>query len=199
MIVRAAELLTDFLRRLARRVLDGWAPPRGPSGHVDKCSRELSALYRLYGEIEDEQASEALGLVCDAAEKITRRFSEFSPPNCDLSSGTRRKRRLFAGFFYEKPAAGPDPPLQKQAADFADYYLPSLVGIVQRYVRLEHDRVSTPDSREFQARANAFFEDVAQAFNNLLESLYDADVLDASADMAVLKQVLERDGYRGTR
>lgn len=80
-----------------------------------------------------------------------------------------------------------NPEKARQIDRFARYYLPEIIKLMSGYVELEANGAS--DGILSELRQNAVT--TANAFDNLLESLYSSEVMDLSTDMEVLDSILK--------
>ena len=79
------------------------------------------------------------------------------------------------------------PDKAQQINRFARYYLPEIVKLMQTYVELEENGAS--DQILTELRNNSVT--TANAFENLLDSLYNTEVMDLSTDIEVLDSILK--------
>ena len=87
-----------------------------------------------------------------------------------------------------------DPGKLPQIRKFMDYYLPTTLKLVESYE--EFDRVSTPgeEIRKAKAEIENTLDTINQAFRELLNTLFQDAVFDATTDAQVLKTMLAREG-----
>lgn len=78
--------------------------------------------------------------------------------------------------------------------NFFDYYLPVLLKIVNRYDEIENQNLISSDGKAFIKKANEMIKNTTDAFNTILASLYQKDILDASSDMKIYDMMLKADG-----
>ena len=71
------------------------------------------------------------------------------------------------------------------------YYLPTFVGILQRYVRLEQSGVPAADDAE---KVAVCLDGIQVAMRKMYDSLYTDDKLDLTVEIETLKQICRRDG-----
>lgn len=81
--------------------------------------------------------------------------------------------------------------------NFFDYYLPVLIKIVQRYDEIEDKKINSKESKTFMSKANKMIKDTEEAFNTILSSLYQKDLMDMDAEMKVYNMMLKADGITG--
>lgn len=87
-----------------------------------------------------------------------------------------------------------NPKKAKKINNFFDYYLPVLIKIVDKYDEVENKRLKSSEGKEFMAKADKMIKDTNKAFNSILDSLYQSDIMDADADMKVYDLMLKADG-----
>lgn len=78
--------------------------------------------------------------------------------------------------------------------NFFDYYLPVLIKIVNRYDEVENQKLVSKEGKEFMKKADKMIEGTNSAFESILSSLYQKDIMDADADMKVYDMMLKADG-----
>lgn len=87
-----------------------------------------------------------------------------------------------------------NPSKAKQIDNFFDYYLPVLIKIVNRYDEVENQKLISKEGKEFMNKADKMISDTNIAFETILSSLYQKDIMDADADMKVYNLMLKADG-----
>lgn len=87
-----------------------------------------------------------------------------------------------------------NPKKAKNIDNFFDYYLPVLIKIVNRYDEVENQKLISKEGKEFMKKADKMIGDTNKAFETLLSSLYQEDIMDADADMKVYNLMLKADG-----
>ena len=78
--------------------------------------------------------------------------------------------------------------------NFFDYYLPVLIKIINRYDEVENQRLVSKEGKDFMIKADKMIEGTNSAFESILSSLYQKDIMDADADMKVYDMMLKADG-----
>ena len=89
------------------------------------------------------------------------------------------------------------PKKAKRIDNFFDYYLPVLIKIVNRYDEVENQRLISKEGKEFMEKADKMIADTKKAFEQILASLYQNDIMDADAEMKVYNLMLKADGIAG--
>ena len=90
-----------------------------------------------------------------------------------------------------------NPSKAKKINNFFDYYLPVLIKIVNRYDEIEDRNLTSKESKEFITKADKMIKDTNHAFDTILSSLYQNDIVDADAEMKVYDLMLKADGIVG--
>ena len=77
---------------------------------------------------------------------------------------------------------------------FANYYLPDAVKILTTYAKMEQQGVRGENADALRAEVEKNAAAIATAFENQLDALYSAEVLDIGADLDVLKSLMKGQG-----
>ena len=83
---------------------------------------------------------------------------------------------------------------EKRLKNFFDYYLPVLIKIVDKYDEIENQRLVSQEGKQFLAKADKMIEETNKAFEMILSSLYQKDIMDSEAEMKVYEMMLKVDG-----
>ena len=86
------------------------------------------------------------------------------------------------------------PKKENNIKNFFDYYLPVLVKITDRYDEIENQRLVSTEGKEFIAKADTMISNTKDAFNTILASLYEKDIMDTNADMKIFDMMLKAEG-----
>ena len=81
-----------------------------------------------------------------------------------------------------------------QLDNFFDYYLPVLIKIVNRYDEVENQSLKSEDGTTFIKKADKMISDTNNAFQKILATLYEKDIMDVGADIEVYNLMLKADG-----
>ena len=87
-----------------------------------------------------------------------------------------------------------NPSKAKKINNFFDYYLPVLIKIVNKYDEVENQKLVSKDGKVFMSKADKMIGETNKAFESILSSLYQKDIMDADADMKVYDLMLKADG-----
>lgn len=86
--------------------------------------------------------------------------------------------------------------INKKSVDkFLDYYLPVCVNIIDRYDEIENQDLTSKDSKEYMKNSKKIVKETSLAFEKILNSMYQRDIVNNEAEMKVYNQMLKADGY----
>lgn len=87
------------------------------------------------------------------------------------------------------------PEKQTEVRQFLDYYLPTSVKVLDAYSRMGDS--PGPELQALRGRIEAMLENLCVAFDKQLDALLRDEVLDISADVTVMEQMLRQEGLGG--
>ena len=82
---------------------------------------------------------------------------------------------------------------------FLNYYLPTTIELLERYVTLQNQGLDTGDVREAMGRIAGMLYTIREAFTRQLDSLFAQDVVDINAEITVMEQMMQAQGLRDTK
>ena len=88
------------------------------------------------------------------------------------------------------------PEKENQLYNFMNYYLPTTLKALESYARLEAQGIETPAVKEAKQKINHALDELADGYENQLDKLFADDVVDITADIDVMRKMLERDGLK---
>ena len=83
----------------------------------------------------------------------------------------------------------------KKIHNFFTYYLPLTTKIIDRYDVFENNKLSSRDSKKFMKSTNEMVSEINYSFKNILNKLYESEIVDTDAEMKVLNSLLKSDGF----
>lgn len=81
--------------------------------------------------------------------------------------------------------------------NFFDYYLPVLIKIVNRYEEIEDQNLISKEGKNFIIKADKMIKETNGAFQTILSSVYQKELIDADAEMKVYDLMMKADGIAG--
>ena len=135
------------------------------------------------GEGEDESTAAA----------TLRRIREVNDaiPDPQMTAKIARIEELTAKIFQlleERP---------EKAADlrtFMNYYLPQTLKILENYAKLDAQGIQGENIAEAKEKIEGMMDKLVDGYETQLDKLFEDDVMDISADLQVMEQMLEKDG-----
>lgn len=80
---------------------------------------------------------------------------------------------------------------------FMDYYLPTTIKLLNQYDRMDNLGVSGENITAAKEKIRSMLDTVSAAFDKQLDSLFQDDYMDISADITVLEQMMAQEGFTG--
>ena len=142
-----------------------------------------------------EPADEAGNVIAEGRRLLDRiRACNDDIPGEEISQKLDRLEEVAAAIFAyveERPEKLPE------IRRFLNYYLPTTLRLLEAYQSFSVQPVQGRRLDETRAQIEDTMDTVVQAFSNLLDGLMQDDVRDVSADMAVMKSLMEQEGLTG--
>ena len=90
-----------------------------------------------------------------------------------------------------------NPGKDSQLRSFLNYYLPTTLKILRSYAQLDAQGVEGENITAAKQRIEGMMDKVVEGFETQLDKLFADSAMDISSDVAVLEQMLEKDGLSG--
>lgn len=87
-----------------------------------------------------------------------------------------------------------NPGKASQLRSFLNYYLPTTLKILRAYAQLDKQGVEGENISAAKQRIEGMMDKVVEGFEKQLDRLFQDDALDITSDVAVLEQMLDKDG-----
>ena len=88
------------------------------------------------------------------------------------------------------------PEKEAQLYNFMNYYLPTTLKALESYARLEAQGIETAAIREAKQKINSALDELAEGYEKQLDKLFEDDVVDITADIDVMRKMLQKDGLQ---
>ena len=75
-----------------------------------------------------------------------------------------------------------------------NYYLPTTIKLMEQYVTLQNQSLKTENITEGMQKIEDLLDKVIIAFQRQLDALFEADVVDITADIRVMEQMMASEG-----
>lgn len=144
--------------------------------------------------IEKEEEREAIE--DDRAKALTDygdKLSEYkaATQSAELKARIERLEKLLASIDH---AVEGDPRRVEELNKFTDYYAPTTMKLIHRYIQFESSSVITDSIRSTMSDILHSLDTVTAAYEKLLDTLYKDDLLELKAEMNVMQTVMKQDG-----
>ena len=87
-----------------------------------------------------------------------------------------------------------NPEKLSQIRQFLNYYLPTTIKLMEQYVTLQNQSLKTKNITEGMQKIEDLLDKVIIAFQRQLDALFEADVVDITADIRVMEQMMASEG-----
>ena len=87
-----------------------------------------------------------------------------------------------------------NPKKLSQIRQFLNYYLPTTIKLMEQYVTLQNQSLKTENITEGMQKIEDLLDKVIIAFQRQLDALFEADVVDITADTRVMEQMMASEG-----
>jgi len=87
-----------------------------------------------------------------------------------------------------------NPKKENRLNNFFDYYLPVLLNIVKKYDEIENQKLVSSEGKNFLKKADKMIDETCKAFEMILASLYQKDIMDVEAELKVYEMMMKADG-----
>jgi len=79
------------------------------------------------------------------------------------------------------------------------YYIPTTVNIIDRYDEIEDQNLTGEKVIEYKKKAKEIINMLDVAYGNMLNNIYEHDMLDTTADMEVLNSIIKMEGLQSEK
>lgn len=87
-----------------------------------------------------------------------------------------------------------NPKKLSQIRQFLNYYLPTTIKLMEQFVTLQNQSLKTENITEGMQKIEDLLDKVIIAFQRQLDALFEADVVDITADIRVMEQMMASEG-----
>lgn len=87
----------------------------------------------------------------------------------------------------------------RQCRQFLNYYLPTTVKLLEQYVQMQKQGIKSGNVAEAMKKIEDMLSKVQAAFRKQLDGLFAADVVDITAEISVMEQMLKSQGLTGEK
>ena len=157
---------------LRRRPYDAAASEPQPEAAKAETLTQAERILRQIRADNDLIDDEVISEKIDRIEDLTRKIFAFQEKNPDRASENRT---------------------------FMNYYLPQTLKLLETYARMEASGADVANVHTTKQKISEGLDKLIGGFQRHLDKLYSSDVIDITADIRVMEQMLEKDGLTETR
>ena len=186
--VSVRKLCKDLRHMLAKGIL--------PTGYLDMAEGKLYLTEMGYRAPEPEEEADPQEKAEQDAQRedaILREIRQVNDeiPDERMSAQIDLIERLTAQIFN---CVRQHPEKLSQIRQFLNYYLPTTIKLMEQYVTLQNQNVKTENITEGMQKIEDLLDKVIVAFQRQLDALFESDVVDITADIRVMEQMMASEG-----
>lgn len=146
--------------------------------------------------VQEKTGNEALDAMLLQAEQSIRKIRSLGAEISDLKLSRQideletLTERIFA-------SVKRNPEKLPQIRQFMNYYLPTVLRLLEQYSVLQHEAVKGGSAEEAMGKIAGMMDAVLTAFRRQLDTLYEKDAMDITADIRVMEQMMRAQGILG--
>ncbi len=164
----------------------------------DRAERELRQAaqeeeLRKQAKVSGADASNVKGLVEEGNEYIrfVRQINDVIPDTEEMSNKLYRLEEIMNRIFEQVKK---DPTSADELHKLMSYYLPTTKKLLSAYVELDKQPDSGENVRQTKQEIDLAMDTINEAFEHLLDSLFQDMAWDISSDISVMKTMMAQDG-----
>ena len=215
-LARGVRKSREFVRREVRQMIDAGLFLEGHLDREETCLITSDETYRHYQQVLQQQEALQLQKAKEEATKPApaqkdskiqevldrgnayvqeiRRCNDEIPGE-EISGKIYRMEAIVQRIF-QRAEAHPEiiPDLNK----LMDYYLPMTVKLLNAYAEMDRQPVQGENIRKSKQEIDSTLDTLNQAFEKLLDSVFEDTAMDVSSDISVLNTLLAQEGLTGS-
>ena len=138
-----------------------------------------------------------LDAVLEQGQAAVRRISELNDEIPDLKLSAQLKQlEILTQRIFDYVRQHPED--LRQIRQFLNYYLPTTIKLLEQYVVLQNQGLRTGNIDEGMTKIETMLEKIITAFQQQLDSLFENDVVDITAEIKVMEKMMASEGLTGT-
>ena len=194
----ALSLVTYFVLRLffPDKMVKAEENPEEAAQKPKKAEAAAAKKEQEPAQTVQSSGNAELDAVLQQGQAAVRRIGELNDeiPDFKLSAQLKQLEILTQKIFdYVKQ----HPENLKQIRQFLNYYLPTTIKLLEQYVVLQNQGVRTGNIDEGMRKIEEMLEKVIAAFQQQLDSLFENDVVDITAEIRVMEKMMASEGLTG--
>ena len=194
----ALSLVTYFVLKLffPDKMVKAEENPEGAAQKPKKTEAAAAKKEQEPAQTVQSSGNAELDAVLQQGQAAVRRIGELNDeiPDFKLSAQLKQLEILTQKIFdYVKQ----HPENLKQIRQFLNYYLPTTIKLLEQYVVLQNQGVRTGNIDEGMRKIEEMLEKVIAALQQQLDSLFENDVVDITAEIRVMEKMMASEGLTG--
>ena len=190
--ILSCAVVSAIVYAILRIVLPGKKTDEPPKAAAPEQPQPKQAEKKPEPEPEEKLPPELLSVIYQGKRTIAdiRRLNDEIPDE-RISAQIDLIERLTAQIF---DCVRKNPKKLSQIRQFLNYYLPTTIKLMEQYVTLQNQSLKTENITEGMQKIEDLLDKVIIAFQRQLDALFEADVVDITADIRVMEQMMASEG-----
>ena len=162
---------------------------RGRIEREQEAAREEEQKAHQYDDLPEEAAA----IMKDGDEYIrrVRKINDVIPDTDEMSTKLYKIEDTMRAIFAQLRR---DPSAASGLRRFMNYYLPTMMKLLNAYVDLDRQSVSTENVQKTKQEIRDSLDTIQTAYEKLFNDLFQNKAWDIQSDISVMKTIMERDG-----
>ena len=163
-----------------------------------KPQEKVSQTEAVKQEVQDYSGNPELDAVLRVGRESVAKIQQINDEIPDFKLSAKLKQiEILTASIIDQVERKPDK--LKEVRQFMNYYLPTTIRLLEQYVQLQNVGLKGENIDSGMQQIEAMLDKVIVAFQKQLDGLFERDVVDITADIQVMEQMMAAQGLTDTK
>ena len=163
-----------------------------------KPQEKVSQTEAVKQEVQDYSGNPELDAVLRVGRESVAKIQQINDEIPDFKLSAKLKQiEILTASIIDQVERKPDK--LKEVRQFMNYYLPTTIRLLEQYVQLQNVGLKGENIDSGMQQIEAMLDKVIVAFQKQLDGLFERDVVDITADIQVMEQMMAAHGLTDTK
>ena len=163
-----------------------------------KPQEKVSQTEAVKQEVQDNSGNPELDAVLRVGRESVAKIQQINDEIPDFKLSAKLKQiEILTASIIDQVERKPDK--LKEVRQFMNYYLPTTIRLLEQYVQLQNVGLKGENIDSGMQQIEAMLDKVIVAFQKQLDGLFERDVVDITADIQVMEQMMAAQGLTDTK
>lgn len=163
-----------------------------------KPQEKVSQTEAVKQEVQDNSGNPELDAVLRVGRESVAKIQQINDEIPDFKLSAKLKQiEILTASIIDQVERKPDK--LKEVRQFMNYYLPTTIRLLEQYVQLQNVGLKGENIDSGMQKIEAMLDKVIVAFQKQLDGLFERDVVDITADIQVMEQMMAAQGLTDTK